>query len=180
MNDLRVILRSKTASAHAQLDLALGEYNLTRRSDLSNYLRVHYLARLHLEDIFSTKEMRLSNQQKLNAIQSDFEVLGAELPQRMKRNNISSYHPIGLTYVMAGSSLGSKVLYKRWTASTDVIVQRAGKFITNAKDNSEWVVFLAHIGSLKVSQNEIDDIVLSANDVFEIYKTANDQVKESR
>ena len=180
MTDLRVRLRAETASSHARLDAALVTYDLTNRSDLSDYLSVHYLARLQIAVIVSEDAARLSNQQKLADIRSDLEVLSLKPPQCMKRSNSTSYHPLGLTYVMSGSSLGSKLLYKHWATATDTIVQQAGTFITNSKDSSEWTFFLAHVKTLKVSHDEVSDIVASANSVFEIFEAANDQVKRSR
>lgn len=177
MSDLRNVLRSETAEAHERLDKELDSYDLTDHLSLSKYLCVHYLARSELSNLITVGKNRISNEQKIADIVKDLKVLAVNPPAILKFENRRPYHPLGLTYVMAGSSLGSKILYKRWNSGSNDAVKNAGRFLTSSKDSTEWKAFLVSIADLNIPPQEVEHIVTSANAVFMIYKTANDHVK---
>ena len=172
MNSLRAILREKTSDAHEALDAALIDYDLTSRSGLRDYLRVHYRARVQLTKLYSGHPIEVDHTQSLSALQSDLSVLGAKLPHPMNLELSGDLHPVGVTYVVAGSSLGSKLLFKHWSRAVDEKVRQAGTFMTRAKDNADWIKFLAYIDAADFSAKEIEHIVISANGCFAIFEAA--------
>ena len=176
MNDLHSYLKSGTYQAHKALDAELIGYDLTDRFELSQYLCVHYLARTSLSEIMSFHNQKSSNQKMLNDIALDLKILEVEPPLLKVNLGKAISHSLGLTYVLAGSSLGSKVLYKQWTLSSDDRVKRAGHFMKSSKDSSDWKTFLARLDTLMLTRPEIEHVVASANCVFEIYQAACDQV----
>ncbi|MGJ8558726.1 MAG: biliverdin-producing heme oxygenase [Litorimonas sp.] len=165
-------MRTETSKAHANLDAALVKYDLTTRSGLSNYLNVHLLARHFLAENQSAYGTEIDHAESLSAIRSDLETLGVKAQKEIDWTPITAFHPIGLTYVIAGSSLGSKILYKEWAQSNDEAVIRAGKYMTAAKDGSDWSNFLTYIDATDFSANETDHIVVSANECFALYQAA--------
>jgi len=176
VNELRKKLREETSCAHKSLDFALSCYDLTSRNGLANYLNVHLLVRDLLAKTHSGHEIEIDHSDSIAAIRSDLTKLGVSVVEDLHWMPKSYLHPVGLTYVIAGSSLGSKVLYKKWAQSTDDSVILAGEFMALAVDNSDWLKFLEYIDATSFSDSETDDIVMSANQRFTLYKTAAQQV----
>jgi len=177
MNEIRSILREKTSAAHAKLDSALVKYDLKTQHGLGSYLCVHMLARRWIGASSTNFSELIDNPQKLQDLEADLEVLGADLPAP-KMPYFDIIHPLGLTYVIAGSSLGSKLLYKNWFSSEDHVVQRANKFLTSSKESADWANFLVRTDRLKLTQTELDDVVMTADTVFSIYETANNIISQ--
>ena len=165
-----MILRTQTRPAHKLLDEALIEHDLTTRRGLSDYLKVHYVARHNLDYAFDAT----LNSEALTSIVNDLNTLGSKVPLLDYKKVKTDLHPLGLTYVIAGSSLGSKVLYKIWDSSSDQLVVKARDFMTKSKDSSEWDLFLAQTKSTDYSEQEIVSIVQAANFCFDVFKSAND------
>jgi len=122
---LRDRLKRETWPAHKRLDQALIKHDLTTQLGLSSYLEVHYIARQTLNATFSVTH----KDSALELIRNDLTTLGVGEPLVLETDSFTNPHPVGLTYVIAGSSLGSKVLYKVWSRSLDETVKRAGKFM---------------------------------------------------
>lgn len=179
MNTLRHVLREETSSAHTQLDQALISYDLSQKDGLTKYLTIHYLARLHLTKMLSSLENLRDDKARLEDLSMDLSLLGAPLPSWRVEPDQMPKHPLGLIYVMAGSSLGSKILYKNWESSTDSLVKSANRFVTNAKNNDIWRRFLTYIERNEFSSEETQDIISSANFCFAVFEAANNQLKSS-
>jgi heme oxygenase len=173
---VRKRLKIETALAHQRLDHALIKHDLTSRQGLSDYLRVHYIARYALNSTFSVH----NNDKAISYLSDDLATLGVTEPVVEIKKEIEAPHPLGLTYVIAGSSLGSKVLFSVWNSSTDKTVKRAGKFMAFAKDSSDWRDFLAHIAMYDYSEEEIKRIVRSANYCFAVFESANERMIRGR
>lgn len=177
MNDFRAILRQETADAHAELDAALIEYDLTTRVGLASYLSVHHVARDALSPTFQGHD-GVRNTEILNDIKHDLAILGSVLPKNTVQAR-TDLHPLGLSYVIAGSSLGSKVLFKEWHHSKDPRVMSASKFMTSSKNSTDWLAFLKKTDSLQLSKVELSEAIDSANAVFLTYSAANIMIKTS-
>jgi len=176
VNKLRETLRKKTSKAHAKLDASLIIYDLKTQEGLSSYLSVHYLARESLSKMSKTFSGERANIEKLKELRDDLKVLGVTPPEnRLKVRSLT--HPLGLTYVIAGSSLGSKLLYENWLLTDDEVVGCAGKFLTSAKDSTDWLAFLNKTDKLELSTDELDRVVATANAVFEVFEAANELVR---
>jgi heme oxygenase len=179
MNTLRHVLREETSDAHTQLDKALISYDLSQKDGLAKYLTIHHLARQHLTKMLSGLEDLRDDLARLEDLSMDLSTLGAPLPSWIITPDKSPKHPLGLIYVMAGSSLGSKILYKNWESSTDSSVKSANRFVTNAKNNDIWKRFLAYIERNEFSREETEDIISAANFCFTVFEAANNQLKST-
>ncbi len=177
MNALRVTLRDRTSEAHSKLDKALIVYDLSQLSGLTSYLKIHYLARQHLTKLLSGLDELRDEAERLEDLSKDLSALGAPLPNWSQPPDMSPQHPLGLIYVMAGSSLGSKLLYKQWDTSHDPLVKRADRFVTHAKNNDIWTRFLAYLDSHEFSSEETEHIIASANYCFSVFEAAHKDVK---
>ncbi len=176
MNAIRERLRVGTSASHSRLDASLIEYDLTTRAGLKAYLSVHFVARENLHRISTEPNERQSHARKLGELRDDLRVLGSA-PPTVRLDDFAIRHPLGLSYVIAGSSLGSKLLYKQWLLSDDDVVGRAGQFLTSAKDSSDWVDFLKKTDTLCLSDSELDEVVASANTVFAVFENANNIIR---
>lgn len=178
MNELRFTLRSKTTEAHKRLDEALCVYDLKTRIGLTQYLKVHLLACLHLNELVTSDDLRCEMYEKIIALRSDLKVLNAApslsdilLPKTYQ-------HPLGLTYVIAGSSLGGKLLAKQWAKSRDPVVRNAGKFINNAKATDSWKRFLTYTELNSFNPEEVEKIISAANYCFSVYEAAHQAISK--
>jgi len=106
---LRFELRDQTQKAHKRLDAALIKHDLTTVSGLSAYLSVHYLAGKHLETITLEPDCHKDISRKISAIEADLDLLSVSSPDWKAAPQARNCHPLGLTYVIAGSALGSKL-----------------------------------------------------------------------
>jgi len=173
---IRERLKKETALAHERLDQALIKHDLTSRQGLSDYLQIHYIARRALNEVFSTDLI----DQSLVSLSEDLAALGINEPDVHIIEPLVAPHPLGLTYVIAGSSLGSKVLFRIWNASTDETVKQAGKFMAFAKDSSAWRDFLVQIKTYEYTEQEIKKIIESANYSFAVFESANERMIRGR
>ena len=176
MKDFRFRLREETSEAHTRLDKSLVKYDLSTYSGLASYLCVHYLARYHLHDsIFGHENLR-DDGSKLEDLRHDFDQLGLSAPKWHFAPKAEPHHALGLTYVMAGSSLGGKLLYKDWARADDPAVQAASRFMTNAKSSTSWKMFLTYLDNSTFLEKEIQDIIKSANYCFGVFEAANQEI----
>ena len=177
-NNLRFKLRSETQEAHNRLDMALIAHDLTTLCGLKAYLCVHFLARTHVQALLSGYEFLRDDAEKLACLKADFDIMGVAPPSWPGAPRAKQCHAVGLIYVMAGSALGSKLLYKTWRTASDSDVLSVHNFMTCAKDSQIWNKFLAYTESTRFSQSEVDSMVEAANYCFGIFEAANNHVLE--
>jgi len=175
---MRFQLKEGTQQAHERLDKALIRYDLTTLPGLRAYLSVHFLARIHIQKILTGYENLRDDKEKLFSLRADFEGLNVRPPSWREAPEIGNYHPLGLIYVMAGSSLGSNLLFKQWSKAMDINVLSVNNFMTSAKDNQLWRNFLVHISNTSFSEAETKSIVAAANHCFSVFEAADKQVSE--
>ena len=173
---LRFRLRRETETAHKRLDDALIKHDLTTLSGLRSYLSVHFLARDYLQNIMTGYEALRDDKEKLSNLRADFDVLDMPLPQWKDMPDRESHHPLGLIYVIAGSALGSKLLYKHWSAASDPDVLEVKNFMTCAKDSRIWADFLVHLNANQFTPAETHDMILGAEYCFGVFEAANNQI----
>lgn len=178
MNSLRSTLRFETAIAHERLDQALCVYDLTTQRGLAQYLKVHLLACLHLNQLTTDEGFRCEIATKISSIQADLGVLNTTLSSHKLPTSNAYQHPVGLTYVIAGSSLGGKLLFNDWAKTIDPVVKKAGKFMHSAKITDSWKKFLTYIDKNDFSSEEIEKIVSSANYCFGVFEYAHQAIAQ--
>jgi heme oxygenase len=180
MNDVRSILRLKTARAHKKLDEALGVFDLKTPKGLSQYLKVHLVAYRNLRGLSAEAAFIQDIDYKISLLCTDLDLLGEPPAPLDVVAKGRKHHLTGLTYVIAGSSLGGKLLARDWALSRDPVVKKAGNFINNASITDCWREFLAHIELSRYKPAEVEQIVHAAIYCFGVYQAAYEAVsKES-
>lgn len=179
MNALRLKLRNGTHHAHKRLDQGLASCDLSTRDGLIDFLSVQYLARTHIAEHICGYEQLRDDDEKLADLKADFAGLGIAPPRWADTPPISSHHALGYAYVLAGSSLGGRILYQNWASTTDPAVRRSHAFITNSKCQNMWRQFTAYITSHTFNAQETEQIVQSAISCFEVFEAANAQISRA-
>ena len=177
---MRFLLRSETRDSHSRLDAALITHDLTTLPGLRAFLSVHYLARMHLQKILSGYEFLRDDSEKIAMLCADFDIMDVPLPRWETEPEIGDFHSLGLIYVMAGSALGGKLLYKQWSAAQDTHVLNVKNFMTGAKDHQCWNGFLSYINAQRFDPMEMDKMIVAANYSFGVFEAANNQMNETR
>ena len=161
---LRSHLRQTTAAAHAQLDAIVGSF--VSLQDYGRYLQ-HLLA---FREPIETAVLSARPLEKLNfhfhpiasAIRADMIDLGlpASPPRQVDIAQLAvtdTSELLGTLYVLEGSALGARVLYKRAQALRLSADHGARHLALQAEDRTSWPAFLA---------------ILDAHDPLETERTA--------
>lgn len=116
---LREHLRSHTRRDHEQLDKALASLDLSRQQDYARFLRFHAVARAGIEDWLSRHApAEACPPQQLSLIEDDLAALGAIPPSSTPAFEAPAENWLGVSYVVAGSHLGNRMLLKQIDATS--------------------------------------------------------------
>ncbi|KCZ56302.1 hypothetical protein HY29_09635 [Hyphomonas beringensis] len=172
MQTLRARLKAETAEDHARLDAMMSQHDLTTPEGLAVYLQINYLALTCLEPVITGHQDLPPPRLLLSEIRQDLSELGAPLPRWEDQPDPGQPHPLGLIYVIAGSSLGARFLYLQWQKAENPAVQNAGRYLSSLKAESDWNLFLGHASEIDADEAEILQIVRSARVGFKIFSSA--------
>ncbi|KCZ50255.1 biliverdin-producing heme oxygenase [Hyphomonas pacifica] len=172
MQTLRQRLRAETAEDHARLDAMMSRHDLTTPQGLTAYLQINYLALTCLKPVMTGHMDLPAPRLLLPEIRQDLSALGAPLPRWEDQPDPGEPHPLGLIYVIAGSSLGARFLYLQWKATENTVVQTAGNYLSSLKAESDWNLFLRHASGLDADEAEVLQIMKSARVGFTIFSSA--------
>lgn len=127
VESLREVMRRSTRDLHDALDSLLAP--LADGDRYVGFLAVQYAARMPIEAWFDRESEILQPPSQTRILADDLEVLGADLPvpqaRFLPRSNAEA---IGIAWVLAGSSLGNKVILRRRRAYDG---GRATSFLSN-------------------------------------------------
>ncbi|MBR9808032.1 MAG: biliverdin-producing heme oxygenase [Alphaproteobacteria bacterium] len=154
----------------------MSRQDLTTPEGLAVYLQVNYLALTCLEPVMAGHQDLLAPRLPLPEIRQDLSALGAPLPQWDERPDPGNPHPLGLIYVISGSSLGARFLYLQWAKTENISVRAAGNYLSSLKAESDWNLFLRHTSDIETDEAETLQIVRSARVGFSIFSTACEQL----
>lgn len=157
-NALRFHLRQQTAEAHARLDAAVGEFD--SRESYGRYLHALLafrepietaLGRATLPDDFKPRDIA-------QAIRADMIDLGIDPPgdtQPAARTSLNTPSAVlGTLYVLEGSALGARLLYKRAQELGFTAGFGARHLAQQAGDRESWPKFLALLERHPSSESE--------------------------
>lgn len=156
---LRSLLRAETAKIHAALDTAIGPFDSL--PSYKNYLKRQFLFRQPLEALLSQRGLpgRFGAWQPkriARLLADDMEDLGVALPvhpgtsARPASGDDASL--LGMLYVLEGSSLGARLLYKRAIELGLSESQGARHLAPQEDDNIRWQEFLTILEETDISE----------------------------
>ena len=165
---LRERLRRETRSLHECLDARVSCFDVRDPAGLARFLSLHMAAfdRMARPDPDAGLAAAMTDL-RARAL-TDLEALGYAAPQSPAGAPIR-YHPVAMSYVVAGSRLGGTVLRTRWLAATDPAV-RCARVYFDAPDYLDlWRAFCDTAGRTLAEGPDADRVVDDARRVFEMY-----------
>lgn len=119
---LRQFLKNKTASLHGKLDALITPLATGDAADYTRFLVVQYRARLPIERLISALNRPNSPPEQTPLIVADLASLNWPMPPAAHPFALpENAHPIGLYWVLAGSSLGNRMLLRRVQAANPAL-----------------------------------------------------------
>lgn len=136
MSPLRARLREDTRPEHDRLDALYGQLDLSVRDDYLLFLQAHHAAHSVVEPLIQPAPARQQ------ALAADIRALGAVPLAGFAASYTRHAHPLGLSYVVAGSFLGGQVLRKAWELSRNDTMRSAGRHFGLSGLREHWQTVL--------------------------------------
>ncbi|TXE06949.1 biliverdin-producing heme oxygenase [Algoriphagus aquimarinus] len=176
-------LRKSTAPLHEQLEsLPVSQSILAPEVSIQEYLR--YLDLMHdvivdvettLFPIVSTEINSLNERRKTSLLERDFEVLGF---QKQKKRRLTAFseqvNPIGFAmgvfYVIEGSSLGGRVIYKHIHKVLGLDTDSGAAYFSGYGELTGmlWKEFMTELITHEQKNHNGDEIIAGANHAFDV------------
>ena len=166
---LRDYLRQEPEADHRKIDTAFGQLDLTKPNDLAHFLRAHFLALSLLEPFLRNAAELPPMDSRLHLIQADLVILGDRCPELPARE-VAALHPLGAAYVVAGSSLGQRVLRRHWARSGDPDVRQAGRFLGDDSLTPYWKALQSELAQPSHERPDTPAILEAARRTFALYE----------
>lgn len=171
MNSLRERLRADTASRHEGVDRAYSVLDLTRSDDLRTFLRTQLsvLRLVRCRPGSHTAAATALGSRMAAALEADLRALHGRpaAPSGERR-----LHATAVLYMLLGSSLGTRVLRRRWLAATDPSIAAAGRYLDLAPPQGAWRVLCDELAQQPAEGAEADCIVHDATEIFDLHLAA--------
>lgn len=169
-DSLRHRLRSDTRTAHETLDGIVVNLHLANFQDLSVFLRAHCRALTSLDLSFCGQHNLVSHQ--LSTVQSDIQRLQITPSRPFRGGSVTgNLDPDGVTYVIAGSHLGGKILAKQLALSEDPRVLPLQLF-NDDRVALTWTNLVARLRTKPACGVPANRMVNSALTCFDVYSAA--------
>ncbi|WP_339759185.1 biliverdin-producing heme oxygenase [Algoriphagus aquimarinus] len=175
-------LRKSTAPLHEQLEsLPVSQSILAPEVAIQEYL--HYLDLMHdvivavettVFPILSTEINTLDQRKKTSLLEKDFEVLGFKKQNRLKlkgfsKQGISIGFAMGVLYVIEGSSLGGRVIYKHIHKVLGLEADSGAAYFSGYGERTGllWKEFMTQLLAHEQKYHNGDEIISGANHAFD-------------
>lgn len=170
---LRDILRERTREAHGRVDALYGRLMLAEREGLSRFLTAHYLALAPVEAAIRARANHDDIPPALAPlVRRDLDALGAPVPGAPHFGTLEHADPDGLSYVVAGSHLGARVLRRQWARSEDGAVRGAGQYLSSDAMAAFWPGFVQGLNARQPNRDVVERVVGGAVAAFSVFERA--------
>ena len=170
--DLRHVLREQTRADHDLLDRSITTLDIAQLHDFKVFLEIHHycfvvMRSRALDQGLSTSVLA----DMIDRLAADLEIVSGgrhsfDLPVP------AALDPLSIDYMVAGSRLGSKILRKRWGASTDPCVQRANSYFCQTDDPKLWPETCRALSAVPSGSARADAIVEDTRTQFQLFAAA--------
>lgn len=168
MASLRDRLRADMAPRHKCVDRAYSELDLAHPAGLRTFLRAQLSVLLSMrcdpghhaaaaQDLVS--RMAAAMEADLRGLDSC-----AVVPASAIRLNATA-----VLYMLLGSSLGTRVLRRRWLEATEPAVRAAGQYLSLAPPQGAWRHLCEELAAHPAEGAEADRIVQAAGELFDLH-----------
>lgn len=171
MTTLRDRLRVDTAPSHERVDQVYSTLDLRRRDDLGTFLAAQrsVLGAVRLRPGPHAEEARDVARMMTAALDADLGHLGPRPVRPLRTTEVQS---TACLYILLGSSLGTRVLHRRWLGAEDRIVAEAGRYLGLAMPPGAWRGLCMDLERQSSSGDEADRIVRDASALFDLHLAA--------
>ncbi|SFS13804.1 hypothetical protein [Yoonia litorea] len=165
---LRARLRIDTYSAHESLDHEVSRFNLTMPDGLMGFLNMQSAALQTLSALDVSAKAEAVIQDLLERATRDLRKLSSST--QTSPAEIEPVHPLAIDYAISGSRLGSRILKKRWQATTNAQVRQADAYFSAPSYIEIWASFCDTAEELSSTGPLADQIVRDADRIFHMYR----------
>lgn len=182
MSTLRLRLREETRDAHASVDALFSQHDLSTRTGLGTVLRAHSVALNRTLSALSDQSSAYAQtvHTMIAAIDEDLDALDESAPASSHIDDPDAHvHPLGLIYVIAGSTLGARILLSDIQASGDPRVAAATRYFACPATNEMWKSVSSTLKGWSGQPHEENEIVTSAQTAFSWFEAAHRTVQKA-
>tara|TARA_R110002012_G_scaffold232467_1_gene405291 strand:- start:11008 stop:11565 length:558 start_codon:yes stop_codon:yes gene_type:complete len=170
--DFRHALRDRSRKDHDLVDRMITTLDITRLDDFANFLQIHLSCFVLMQSRASEPCLSTATLSDMIAeLAADLDILSAK-PKTPPLPLPRKLDPLAIDYMVAGSRLGSKILCKRWGASTDPRVRRANNYFGQAGDPKLWPATCRALTAIPADGPRAADIVKDTKTQFQLFAAA--------
>tara|TARA_R110002051_G_scaffold209486_1_gene275298 strand:- start:2625 stop:3179 length:555 start_codon:yes stop_codon:yes gene_type:complete len=170
---LRLRLRDDTQDAHARVDAFAARLDLSTPHGMTPFLQANEMAYATCEEHVPGLPLEIVARRAL--LLQDLAALGERPLPAPLPGPAGALDALGVTYVIAGSHLGARVLSRRWRQSDDARVLAAGRFLSDTGLVNVWERVRTRLESLSDQGPQADSVVASARHCFSLFESAFSQ-----
>ena len=170
--NLRDALRVQTRTDHDQLDRMVTTLDIAKLADFILFLQLHHRCFTAIKSQAEEHgRSRKTLSYMIDGLAADLSSLSSDRAA-IDLPLLPQLDPLSIDYMVAGSRLGSKILRKRWSASTDQRVQRADSYFGQAVDPNLWPETCRALSEVPMGSARADKIVDDTKTQFQLFATA--------
>jgi hypothetical protein len=171
MTSLRDRLRADTAPRHECVDRAYSSLDLTQPSDLQTFLRTQssVLASVRCRSGRHASDAKALGSRMLAALEADLCSLHVRPASPVGERHLDA---TAVLYMLLGSSLGTRVLRRRWQGATASAVAAAGRCLGLEPPGGAWRELCEELAQRSPRGAEADRIVRDAGELFDLHLAA--------
>ncbi len=168
---LRFFLRAETRQCHTDTEAAFGRFRLETRSGFTDFLTAHRQALLVVRPVFERQNpFEVKVESLLDDIDHDLEILGEKSTDIDDPETIDA-HPVGVSYVLAGSHLGASLLLRSVSEQTDPVLKKSTNYLANSHLGSVWKRMLSDFETGRWEEDKLA-ILDGARKTFGVFEMA--------
>lgn len=175
---IRELLRSATASAHADVDRRMGAMIGAGARGYAEFLIESAAAVLPLEHALTEAGAASllpdwEKRRRTDALRADLATLGAQPSTLACVSHVGGEaHQLGMLYVLEGSRLGARVLLCDIEASGNERMRAATRYLRHGEGHRFWPTFLATLEASHAVRRAPHDAIAGAQAAFALFAPA--------
>ncbi|WPZ33952.1 biliverdin-producing heme oxygenase [Thalassobaculum sp. OXR-137] len=165
---LRDHLRRETRALHQRTEALLQHLDIRTRAGLDSFLLVHHAVVMPMERRLAASDMTRRWPFRLtDLLVEDLEERALKPTAGVPAARFEDADPVGLSYVLGGSRLGSRVLLKRLAGACP-----APRYLSRAPDDEIWPWTLSLLNSPEAAAAPREDVLQGAEIAFASFADA--------
>lgn len=169
--NLRQRLRVETAKNHRRVDMLFSTLELTEPKPLGIFLAAHHAGFLAALNAIGDKQISVGQallEEMVNALDRDLNHLGRNAPMIEVEPVCSE----AIDHIVLGSRLGTAVLRKQWSASTNPKVLSASHYFSLPSHTSVWRAHTEKLSEMPANSVLADAIIEDTRSLYRLFERA--------